>query len=227
MTAAVRLVCKEINEKNFDEVFRKISNEIFGIQSCKYLGKTNGILINYDRTRIDENQLITRLKNLGYTIELKSNQIVRTQLRIEGMHCNSCVSNICDAVSDLFGAIDIQLTFLDKLATITYDASVLHLNDIIDEIEKLSFQVAISTHPYSISDNKEELEIEIDNRFSNRTKFKQIPMQGEEKSELETCYFNVLGMTCASCVDNIQRNLSRIDGYLFFVCKFFVVEFFN
>jgi hypothetical protein len=32
------------------------------------------------------------------------------------------------------------------------------------------------------------------------------------ENELETCYFTVLGMTCASCVDNIQRNLSKAQG---------------
>ncbi len=37
----------------------------------------------------------------------------------------------------------------------------------------------------------------------------------DDKTELETCYFTVLGMTCASCVDNIQRNLSKIQGIPF------------
>ena len=65
------------------------------------------------------------------------------------MHCNSCVSNICGAVLDLPGAIDIQLTFRDKLATIIYDPRILELDDIINEIEKLGFQVAISNDPDS------------------------------------------------------------------------------
>lgn len=34
----------------------------------------------------------------------------------------------------------------------------------------------------------------------------------ENGNELETCYFTVLGMTCASCVDSIERNLSKIEG---------------
>lgn len=33
-----------------------------------------------------------------------------------------------------------------------------------------------------------------------------------DETELETCYFTVLGMTCASCVDSIQRNLSKVEG---------------
>ena len=28
----------------------------------------------------------------------------------------------------------------------------------------------------------------------------------------ETCFLTVLGMTCASCVDSIQRNLSKVEG---------------
>lgn len=34
----------------------------------------------------------------------------------------------------------------------------------------------------------------------------------DNNPQLETCYFTVLGMTCASCVDNIQRNLSKHEG---------------
>ena len=30
--------------------------------------------------------------------------------------------------------------------------------------------------------------------------------------ELETCFLTVLGMTCASCVDSIQRNVSKVEG---------------
>ena len=38
-----------------------------------------------------------------------------------------------------------------------------------------------------------------------------LPVRTDE-TELETCYFTVLGMTCASCVDSIQRNLSKVEG---------------
>ncbi len=39
----------------------------------------------------------------------------------------------------------------------------------------------------------------------------------DNKNQSETCYFTVLGMTCASCVDNIQRNLSKNEGHYYVI----------
>ena len=42
---------------------------------------------------------------------------------------------------------------------------------------------------------------------------RQAPMsKPDNETDLETCYFTVLGMTCASCVDSIQRNLGKVEG---------------
>jgi len=30
--------------------------------------------------------------------------------------------------------------------------------------------------------------------------------------DTETCFISITGMTCASCVDSIQRNLSKVEG---------------
>lgn len=38
-----------------------------------------------------------------------------------------------------------------------------------------------------------------------------------EETELETCHLTVLGMTCASCVDSIQRNLSKVEGTVYLI----------
>jgi hypothetical protein len=30
--------------------------------------------------------------------------------------------------------------------------------------------------------------------------------------DTETCFISITGMTCASCVDSIQRNLAKVTG---------------
>ena len=223
----VRLILGEISDSNREKISKKFSDEIHGILSCQFLRENNEMLINYDRQRItDEYQLLSFIEQLGYSVQLKECQMYQTELRIEGMHCNSCVSNICDAVMDLTGAIHIQLTFLDKLATIVYDPTVLQLEEIIEEIEKLSFQVAISTPPRNLSksttnhsasnrrmDLDDQIEVLHPTDVLRRKESRQslIEMK-DDNPQLETCYFTILGMTCASCVDNIQRNLSKIQG---------------
>jgi copper chaperone CopZ len=34
--------------------------------------------------------------------------------------------------------------------------------------------------------------------------------------DTETCFISITGMTCASCVDSIQRNLSKVEGNLYY-----------
>ncbi len=33
-------------------------------------------------------------------------------------------------------------------------------------------------------------------------------------NDTETCFVSITGMTCASCVDSIQRNLCKVEGII-------------
>ncbi|UJR35789.1 hypothetical protein I4U23_028537 [Adineta vaga] len=221
-----------VHESNHDYICERLCERIDGLLSCKFIDDNNQVELSYDKTILDQYGLLTAIQRLGHPVQLTNSQSVQCQLRIEGMHCNSCVSNICGSVLDLPGVIDIQLTFLDKLATITYDPSILQLNDIIDEIEKLSFQVAISNTEQVIATN-EDIQVTSNTENSIRRtsirsindeiKFQQTKItqrssrqapvsKPDNETDLETCYFTVLGMTCASCVDSIQRNLGKVEG---------------
>jgi len=238
----IRLILEEINEDNCEIISKKFCEKIKGIISCQFIGNNNQIIICFDKNKTDQYKILSSIQEFNYSVELLDSEIVETQLRIEGMHCNSCVSNICDAILELNGAIDIQLTFLDKLAIIIYDPSLLQLNDIIDEIEKLSFQVAISNAPQikiknennnrihtTTTTNNLFLSVEDEIEIRQRKSTKKVNINSslsikDNKSEFETCYFNVLGMTCASCVDTIQRNLSKIEGYSFILNLIFILN---
>jgi len=156
--STVRLLIEEIYEDNHEHITQKISNHIDGILSCQFIHQNNEVLITFNKNLLDQYKILSSIEELGYSVELKDSESVQAQLRIEGMHCNSCVSNICDTVMDLTGVIDIHLTFLDKLATIIYDPTIVELNEIIQEIEKLSFQVAISNAPQIKTTTTQNLE---------------------------------------------------------------------
>ncbi|CAF1413151.1 unnamed protein product, partial [Rotaria sordida] len=234
----IRVLLGEVHEANHEYVSKRLCERIDGLISCKFIDDNNQAEISFDTNELDQYTLLSAIQRLGHSVQSINSESVQAQLRIEGMHCNSCVSNICGAVLDLPGAIDIQLTFLDKLATIIYDPNILKLDDIIAEIEKLSFQVAVSSAPQpkttmdnnSIHDRKSEIlnetnlirttnkntiEVEVISKQPKSTerssRNSQLPLSDDE-NELETCHFTVLGMTCASCVDSIQRNLSKVEG---------------
>ena len=175
----IRLNFFEVNRNDHEQIGQQILNEINGVLSCKFLGETNEILISFDRNLLNEKNLIHKIEDFGYKFELERNDMVECELRIEGMHCNSCVSNICDAVLDLNGTIDIQLTFLDKLAKIIFDPNLIHLNQIIQEIQQLHFQVAISSPPKTIYTNEIQQSDDIDDyRLADET----TPFTGESIS---------------------------------------------
>jgi copper chaperone CopZ len=143
----VQLLLGGVHEDNRDYVSKRLCEHIDGLISCRFVDDNNQVEISFDTNELDQYKLLSAIQRLGHPVQLVDSETVQAQLRIEGMHCNSCVSNICGAILDLPGAIDIQLTFLDKLATIIYDPRILQLDDIITEIEKLGFQVAISNAP--------------------------------------------------------------------------------
>lgn len=143
----IRILLGGVHEDNHDYISKRLCERINGLLSCKFIDDNNQVELSFDTNELTQYALLSQIQQLGHPVQSLNSEAVQAQLRIEGMHCNSCVSNICGAVLDLPGAIDIQLTFLDKLATIIYDPSILQLDDIISEIKKLNFQVAISNSP--------------------------------------------------------------------------------
>ncbi|CAF3388099.1 unnamed protein product [Rotaria socialis] len=230
--SSIRLLLGGVHEDNHEYVIQRLCERIDGLLSCKFIDDNNQVELCFDTNKIAQYTLLSEIQRLGHPVQSLNSETVEAQLRIEGMHCNSCVSNICGAVLDMPGAIDIKLTFLDKLATIIYDPSMLQLDDIITEIEKLSFQVAVSSssQPRTTTDNhssyNQKFEISTESNqirttneivieepvYTRKATRNSTLLVGTDETELETCYFTVLGMTCASCVDSIQRNLSKVDG---------------
>ena len=108
----------------------------------------------YDSRSLSRFELFSVMQSLGYHVQLDpseedtSSEMASAQIRIEGMHCNSCVSNICATVENLPGALDIKLTFEDKVATVIYNTRILSLDHIFDAIEKLGFKAAVANSPY-------------------------------------------------------------------------------
>jgi copper chaperone CopZ len=134
-------------------VSNRLCDEVYGLLDCRFLNHNNDddgdVQLLFDIHRTTRFDLLSAMASLGYQMLTErneqdgktSNDVV--QLRIDGMHCNSCVSNICAAVEDLPGSIDVQLTFEEKVATVIFDAKILIVPSIIEEIEKLGFKVAI------------------------------------------------------------------------------------
>lgn len=150
-TSQVEVLLGGVHETNHDHASNRLCQEIKGILSCRFMSDEDGhVKLTFDKRSLDRFTLLSAIQQLGYPVQLidsnskRKAEEARVEIRVEGMHCSSCVSNICGAVTDLPGAIDIHLTFDDKLATVTYDPRVLKIADIVKEIESLGFKTAIA-----------------------------------------------------------------------------------
>ena len=146
----IQVLLGGVHEANRDYISERLCDNINGLIWCHFLNDDDDDAhaeIIFDSRQLNEFTLLTAIQRLGHPIELINTETVQAQLRIDGMHCTSCVSNICGTVLDLPGVIDIQLTLLDRLATVIYNPHALQLDIIINEIEKLGFKVAVATAP--------------------------------------------------------------------------------
>lgn len=111
---------------------------------------------------------------------------------IEGMVCQSCVSNVQTNVSKVNGVVSITVSLADKNASITYDSAVVNVEDLCTAIEDLGFEASCAIQEGSIAD------------FLTR--------EGVEGGEVKRCYVRIEGMTCHSCVSLVESVVQGLEG---------------
>uniref|UniRef100_A0A8C3RVK7 Copper-transporting ATPase 1 n=1 Tax=Chelydra serpentina TaxID=8475 RepID=A0A8C3RVK7_CHESE len=133
-----------------------------------------------------------------------------TVVNIEGMTCNSCVQSIEGVISRKPGVKSICVSLVNHNGTIKYDPLLTCPEDLRSAIEDMGFDASLSGNP--------SLEVPLDSQdnmlYKTAPNSKVSPVH-DDKQEARTpskCYIHVTGMTCASCVANIERNLRREDG---------------
>ncbi|XP_062998027.1 copper-transporting ATPase 1 [Elgaria multicarinata webbii] len=142
-----------------------------------------------------------------------------TVINIEGMTCNSCVQSIEGVISQKPGVKSIYVSLLNHNGTIEYDPMLTSPDDLKNSIEDMGFDASLtvppSTEPVVLitQPSQERLTQSQDNKLSKIETHSSLSVHSKQdiKAPLK-CYIQVSGMTCASCVANIERNLKREDG---------------
>uniref|UniRef100_H0W4G4 Copper-transporting ATPase 1 n=1 Tax=Cavia porcellus TaxID=10141 RepID=H0W4G4_CAVPO len=130
-----------------------------------------------------------------------------TVINIDGMTCNSCVQSIEGVISKKTGVKSIQVSLENSNGTIEYDPLLTSPETLKEAIEDMGFDAALS----DINEQfgmiaQPSLEMPL-LPSTNELNKKMTPQRTSSK-----CYIEVTGMTCASCVANIERNLRREEG---------------
>uniref|UniRef100_H2Z7G8 P-type Cu(+) transporter n=1 Tax=Ciona savignyi TaxID=51511 RepID=H2Z7G8_CIOSA len=168
----------------------------------------------------------------SHLVEEEDAGMTKVEIAVEGMHCKSCVRKIEESVKLMRGVGAIRVSLDDKLATVLYDADKTSDVKIADKIKELSFKA-------TLPDAAAVLSVHSTNRSVNSDRSKSSSGRGNARSkvnkrkkvapkqtkledltdvavpmekDVERCFINVTGMTCASCVNNIERNIGREEG---------------
>uniref|UniRef100_A0A8C3TCS9 Copper-transporting ATPase 2 n=1 Tax=Chelydra serpentina TaxID=8475 RepID=A0A8C3TCS9_CHESE len=122
-------------------------------------------------------------------------------LSIDGMTCGSCVQSIEGTMSQRKGVQHISVSLAERTGTIHYNSAVTNSEDLRGAIEDMGFDASILTGTYMFSITAPPPK----NSYLDSPKPPNV-------ATTEKCFMQITGMTCASCVSNIERNLQKEDG---------------
>uniref|UniRef100_A0A8C3XWE3 Copper-transporting ATPase 2 n=1 Tax=Chelydra serpentina TaxID=8475 RepID=A0A8C3XWE3_CHESE len=125
-------------------------------------------------------------------------------LSIDGMTCGSCVQSIEGTMSQRKGVQHISVSLAERTGTIHYNSAVTNSEDLRGAIEDMGFDASILTGTYMFSISYVS-DVQPKNSYLDSPKPPNV-------ATTEKCFMQITGMTCASCVSNIERNLQKEDG---------------
>ncbi|CAG8582359.1 2334_t:CDS:1 [Acaulospora colombiana] len=194
-----------------------------GINSINVSLKDENAIIDYDSAVISQNGIVERIENCGFQVPIKQqngqySEIGKsTVLPVRGMSCNSCVNSITNSLKSIPGINSVIVNLKDENAFVEYDENLVTEKKIIETIKNCGFDVPVT----SDSNLKSSLASEFA-AFTNITlknspyqeyhPLKTISTHYFDSEKIKTSQIQVSGMTCASCVNNIESHLRVVPG---------------
>nr|XP_020489842.1 copper-transporting ATPase 2-like [Labrus bergylta] len=141
-----------------------------------------------------------------------------TTIWIVGMTCNSCVQSVEGRVSQMPGVKSIQVSLKEEKGTITFDSSLTEPEKLRVAIEDMGFDASLEEsaksprrHEKSKPVNSGPPDIKSPDKagIGNGTATQST---SSSATKAQKCFVRVTGMTCASCVANIEKNLLKHEG---------------
>ncbi|XP_064610075.1 copper-transporting ATPase 1-like isoform X2 [Liolophura sinensis] len=165
--------------------------------SVSLVNKRAEVVFDPDQTNPAE--IAESIDDMGFEAKLpegKSQRMLIAQIHVEGMTCQSCVRNIESNIADKAGVQEIRVSLSDKEAFILYDPEVTDLETLRSQIDDMGFEASLPSC--------DALAEEFD-KLASRSSTGAAPQD-------ESCLIGIQGMTCQSCVRNIEGHIGLKPG---------------
>ncbi|NWV27798.1 ATP7B ATPase, partial [Origma solitaria] len=202
-------------------------SKVKGILRIKVSLEQNNAVIKYLQSEISPEQICQEILDMGFdaniaeeklttaTVNLPSLKEAVVKLRVEGMTCQSCVTNIEGKIRKLHGVAKIKVSLDNQEAIIAYHPYIIQPDDLKRHISDLGYDCTIKSKSAPLKLGALDLQ-----RLQNANP-KETPASLEsdgldplvtEKSGIATVTVQIEGMHCKSCVRNIEGNVSYLPG---------------
>ncbi|XP_066032203.1 copper-transporting ATPase 2 isoform X1 [Chamaea fasciata] len=202
-------------------------SKVKGILRIKVSLEQNNAVIKYLQSEISPEQICQEILDMGFdasvaeeslttaTVDLPSLKEAVVKLRVEGMTCQSCVTNIEGKIRKLHGVAKIKVSLDNQEAIIAYHPYIIQPDDLKSHISDLGYECTIKSKSAPLKLGAFDLQ-----RLQNANP-RETPASLErtgldplvtEMGSTATVTLQIEGMHCKSCVRNIKGNTSDLPG---------------
>ncbi|NXU09691.1 ATP7B ATPase, partial [Pardalotus punctatus] len=202
-------------------------SKVKGILRIKVSLEQKNAVIKYLQSEISPEQICQEILDMGFdaniaeeklttaTVNLPSLKEAVVKLRVEGMTCQSCVTNIEGKIRKLHGVAKIKVTLDNQEAIIAYHPYIIQPDDLKRHISDLGYDCTVKSKSAPLKLGA--LDLQLLQNADPREKPASLESDGldplfTEKSSAATVTVQIEGMHCKSCVRNIEGNISDLPG---------------
>ncbi|KAI9498123.1 hypothetical protein BDB00DRAFT_784201 [Zychaea mexicana] len=190
-------------------------NQLDGVYSVQVSLAEAQAHVEFDASRLSHPKIVEAIEDCGFDVPLQQ-QDMTTVLPVQGMTCQSCVKSITNALRGIPGLVSIDVSLANENATVVHDPSLLSRDSIVTAIEDCGFDVPGNDGNSNNNnvDNHDDDQNGNDNETALLIKSVAPSSSATAAAVAETisAQLEVRGMTCASCVNSIERAVSAQPG---------------
>ena len=168
----------------------------------------------YDCALTSPTELASVVDDIGFEALLDDcDTLSAVWINVSGITCQSCVQHIDAMVRGVMGVRSVHVSLSSSVATVVFNSmqtSASSLSGVINDIGFDAYLQPLLTFENSgpnIDNEAELVMIELGDEFTELAATRT-------SSGQQTCVISVEGMTCISCVKNIESTLSSVSGII-------------